>query len=264
MFCPNCKAIYERVRTEYGIQQFCNCEGKRKADFFGELNKITETNQYKTSNSLPIIISERKRKRKRIVQRSNESINIPLTRSRSDYDSIPVEIRIYNQNTYLPSMWNKGKVGELLVKRLNDIYERFYRKFEDFFINKKTELRFLVFLEPKPQMTEFYVFRWGVGALEQLSGNQKLIRWYQGTKLPLDWSAKIREKEGDYISPINHFSGEERQKKYSDMNYLTQIDWFEKLIIFWDIFKEINKDSSFFTPTLQELYEKWKIKLKKK
>jgi hypothetical protein len=257
MFCPNCKAIFERVRTAYGIQEFCNCPGKKRSEFFGELNKKKLESVGKTRASPSSFVTERKSRIK--SGRSTESIKIPVKKSPSDYTKISLNTRLIRSNTKLPINWDKGKVGELLKNRLDNMYERFYRKFEDFFLKNKTELRFVVFLEPSPQMNEFKVFKWGIGSIEnEFEDNWKLIRWYQGTKLPLDWSAKIREKEGDYLTPILNFPESKRKIEYSKMNYLTQNDWFGKLIDFWNNYKEINNEKGYKIPEMKELYKKWR------
>ncbi|MHA2102616.1 MAG: hypothetical protein ACW981_04275 [Candidatus Hodarchaeales archaeon] len=257
MFCPNCKAILERVRTDYGIQEFCNCSGKKRSEFLSELSKEKLRRNEKTRVSSSSFVTERKARIR--SGRSTESIKIPVKNSPSDYTKISLKTRLVSSNTKLPFNWDKGKVGGLLRNRLDDMYERFYRKFEDFFTKNITELQFVVFLEPSPQMTEFKVFRWGVGAFENESKEKwRLIRWYQGTKLPLDWSAKIREKEGDYLTPNPNFPVLVRKSDYENMNYLPQIDWFKKLVKFWEEFKEINSEKTYKRPELNELYNSWR------
>lgn len=256
MFCPNCKAILDRVRTAYGIQEFCNCPGKKRSEFYGELHSRTSTKNRRESRSSSTVNSDHKRNRK--LGRSTESINIPETITPSEYTKLALNVRIATTRTKLPFNWDKGKVGELLNNRLNNAYERFYRKFENYFIVKNTELRFFVLLEPTPQMTEFNVVKWGIGALEkELKSEWKLIKWYQGTKLLLDWGAKIREKEGDFITPANYFK-RELKPEYSQMNYLPQKDWFDKLAIFWENYKKISPDLSFKAPNIHEIYQKWR------
>ena len=76
MFCPNCKAILERVRTAYGIQEFCNCPGKRRSEFFGELNRKKLENIKKSRVSSGSFVSEKKQRIK--SGKSTESIKIPV------------------------------------------------------------------------------------------------------------------------------------------------------------------------------------------
>ncbi|MFW9930671.1 MAG: hypothetical protein ACFFD1_14880 [Candidatus Thorarchaeota archaeon] len=257
MFCKDCKAIIERVRTAYGIMEFCQCPGKLKKDFMGALSTKTVNKEQKATKKR---YGVSKRSRSHIYKaRSTESINIPVQRTPSEYTNLPLEMRILEKQIKLPLNWNKGIIGELLKNNINDVYERFYRKFEDFFINKNTELRFLVFLRPNQQMNEFHTTIWGVGVI-QVNNNKEhsLIRWYQGTNLPLDWSAKILQKEGSYLTPAIHFPVKERKKEYSEMNYLAQEAWFERLVSIWEKYKDLHKDQIFIPPSTDELYNLWK------
>lgn len=160
--------------------------------------------------------------------------------------------------TSLPPGWDKGVIAERLSHQLDDHYERFMRKFEDYF--KNTELEFIVLLIPSNTMVDFKTFLWGVGTMEERSdGSHTLLRFYQGTKLRDlgAWDAKVLEKQSDIITPTTLFpEGMRRQEINFDRT--SQRELCDRLVEEWGRFKALANSSRYRKPSLEELYLEWK------
>ncbi|MHA2364280.1 MAG: hypothetical protein ACXAC7_10005, partial [Candidatus Hodarchaeales archaeon] len=167
MFCNKCGAIIGRKRTPNGVVEFCRCPDRLEKDIVildipkRSNNRVSLSKTYKSSN-----------KGRKRAGRSVESINIPKqTRPNSEYNNLPLDLQILTSKARLPPGWNQGKIGQMLQKALFETYERFYRKFEDFFLKINSELRFIVLLKPTATMNEFNVVLWGVGTLQKDSND---------------------------------------------------------------------------------------------
>src|SRR3990172_1867958 len=182
MFCPVCKSIIERIRTPRGILEFCRCPDKLKdlSLFDSLVSSLPKTPRKSYVSSLGSFESPRKTRR----GTSTESIIIPKIIPTSEYSALDLDLRLMISGARNLPKWNEGKIRELLSKRLSDVYFRFYRKFEDFFVERGSDLKFVVFLIPNSTLTEFSVVLWGVGIIEDLEDSEsRLLRWYQGTRL---------------------------------------------------------------------------------
>lgn len=253
LFCETCKSIIVRKRTPGGIVEFCHCPDKLEKNYIIPEPPVAPKTRSQNKNHQASVVTFQK-------GRSVESITvIKPQRPPSEYASLNLNLRLLKVKPRLLASWNRGQVGLMLQQKLNATYERFYRKFEDFFLNKHSELQFLVLFVPTENMTEFEVVYWGVGAIEHIASTNswELIRWYQGNNLPFDWSAKIRENEGSYLAPYRLFSVQHQTSAMKNINYLSQKSWFNNMQQQWIAFKKLYPNRIFRTPTHKKLYTLW-------
>lgn len=247
MFCPKCKAIISKKRINGQLVEFCNCPDKLESNYIvetiNEPKRKTHVSQ-PSQKSQVITYKERSKKKFTTIQEST----FKPKRAPSEYTNLDIELRL-SKNARLPTFWKQKAIQERLIHQVNDIYERYYRKLEDYFAS--TELTFFLSFVPNETLSDFSIDHWGVGF-----GNPDFTIFYAGTKLNdlASWESKVLEKEADVLLPYRLFHN---YTKKLDFDRLTLKQLVDLLKEDWEKYKAINH-TSIRKLTFTEIYSNFK------
>lgn len=252
MFCPRCKSIITKKRINNQIVEFCNCPDKLESNYVAEVIPEKRVSRKKTQITSEGRILQNKRPAKRKFVTIHESIVKPQ-REPSEYTKIPLDLRI-SPKARLPAFWKQQQIQKRLLKQTDELYERYYRKIDDFF--QSTELKFYVSFFPNDTISEFSVDYWGLG----FKANDEFIIFYAGTKLNdlASFDSKVLEKESDLQLPYRLFNDYSRKLNFDRLS-LGQL--LEILKNDWIKYKETNSTIQIQVPSYIELYKFFKEKL---
>ena len=252
MFCPKCKSIISKKRINYQFVEFCICPDKLEANYVSEVIPEKKEKKKTTQITAEGRIIQNKQPTKRKFVTIQESIVKPQ-RVPSDYVKIPLDLRI-SPKARLPAFWKQQQVQKRLLKQTEELYDRYYRKIEDFFTS--TELKFYISFLPNDMLTEFSVDHWGLG----FKANTELGIFYAGTKLNDlgSFDSKVLEKESDVKLPYRLFNDYSRKLNFDRLS-LGQL--LEILRNDWLRFKQTNSTVQIQSCSFSELYEFFKKEL---
>lgn len=252
LICPKCKSIISKKRINNQVVEFCNCPDKLESNYISEPIQERKRSRQSTTITSGGQVIHRKRQPKMKFTTIQESTFKPK-RAPSEYSKITLDLRI-SSNARLPAFWKQQQVQKRLLKQTEEIYERYYRKIEDYLVD--TDLKFYISLIPNDTLSEFSVDHWGLG----FKSNDTFFIFYAGTKLndlgSLD--SKVLEKESDLILPYRLFQGYFRKL---DFDRLTLGQLLDVLKIDWFKYKESNPEILIQPISYEDLFRNFKSKL---
>ncbi len=249
MFCPKCKSIISKKRINNQIVEFCNCPDKLESNYI-----VQTVPEKKAPRQSTKITSEGKVLYKKVQSTMKfttiQESTFKPKREASEYSKIPLDLRI-SKNARLPAFWKQQQVQNRLLKQTEELYERYYRKIEDFFSD--TELKFFISLIPNDTLSDFSVDHWGLG----FKAKDEFSIFYSGTKLNdlAAFDSKVLEKESDLILPYRLFKGFSRKL---DFDKLTFRQLLEILKNDWSKYKENTPEIIFQPFSIDELFTYFK------
>ena len=249
MFCPKCKSIVSKKRINGQVVEFCNCPDKLESNYIVETitkpKNVRQAKQRKQSSQITTI-GERNKKKFTTIQEST----VKPTREPSKYSTLPIELRISN-NARMPTFWKNKQIKDRLIHQTDDMYERYYRKLEDFFSG--TELGFFLSLLPNETLGDFSVDHWGIG----FKLEDDFMVFYAGTKLNdlASWESKVLEKESDIMLPYRLFPN---YTKKLDFDRLSLKQLLEILKADWFKYKESMQPEKLESFSIAEFYTEFK------
>lgn len=252
-FCPNCSSILSRKKISGQIHEYCNCPDK------------TEPKEAAT------VIIKRTQRRKTIIKRTGQKKNSSrqfitieesshkTVRESSKYSLLDLNLKLDKHST-LPAIMLTGEISKRLSKAINNLYERFYRKIEDFF--SSSELQFVLLLKPNRTLTDFVPTQWGLATFTQ---KHDLLLWYRGTKLNdrASWEAKVIEKREDLFLPFQTLFPKDFKKPRLNFDHIRLQELCKILLRTWDTYKDITK-KKFYKPDFPSLYNQFKDRVDNK